>query len=54
MKPAILVIDDDVAVCELLKDVLNEHVFTVHVCHNGLDGLALARQGQALRSCCWI
>ncbi|ANG91160.1 response regulator transcription factor [Enterobacteriaceae bacterium 155047] len=44
MKPAILVIDDDVAVCELLKDVLNEHVFTVHVCHNGLDGLALARQ----------
>ncbi|HBX15233.1 MAG TPA: DNA-binding response regulator, partial [Leclercia adecarboxylata] len=29
MKPAILVVDDDTAVCELLQDVLNEHVFTV-------------------------
>ena len=26
MKPAILVVDDDVAVCELLQDVLSEHV----------------------------
>ncbi|MWL75331.1 DNA-binding response regulator, partial [Escherichia coli] len=26
MKPAILVVDDDTAVCELLQDVLNEHV----------------------------
>lgn len=39
MKPAILVVDDDTAVCELLKDVLNEHVFTVLVCHNGQDAL---------------
>ncbi|MCD4560796.1 response regulator [Lelliottia nimipressuralis] len=44
MKPAILVVDDDTAVCELLQDVLNEHVFTVHVCHNGLDALALAQR----------
>ncbi len=42
MKPAILVVDDDTAVCALLEDVLNEHVFTVYVCHNGLDALALA------------
>ena len=42
MKPAILVVDDDVAVCELLRDVLSEHVFTVHVCHNGLDAIAAA------------
>ncbi|AMO50972.1 DNA-binding response regulator, OmpR family, contains REC and winged-helix (wHTH) domain [Kosakonia oryzendophytica] len=41
MKPAILVVDDDTAVCALLEDVLNEHVFTVYVCHNGLDALAL-------------
>ncbi|MEB5750560.1 response regulator transcription factor [Leclercia adecarboxylata] len=44
MKPAILVVDDDTAVCELLQDVLNEHVFTVHVCHNGQDALRLASQ----------
>ena len=44
MKPAILVVDDDTAVCELLQDVLNEHVFAVHVCHNGLDALALAQR----------
>lgn len=35
MKPAILVVDDDVAVCELLQDVLSEHVFTVLTCHTG-------------------
>ncbi|MCI1896955.1 MAG: response regulator transcription factor [Enterobacterales bacterium] len=44
MKPAILVVDDDTAVCELLQDVLNEHVFAVHVCHNGLDALTLAQR----------
>lgn len=44
MKPAILVVDDDLAVCELLGDVLSEHVFTVHVCHNGLDAIATAAQ----------
>ncbi|MRT43756.1 response regulator [Enterobacteriaceae bacterium RIT702] len=41
MKPAILVVDDDRAVCELLHDVLNEHVFTVYCCHQGKDALAL-------------
>ncbi|WP_368543940.1 response regulator [Enterobacter soli] len=44
MKPAILVVDDDTAVCELLQDVLNEHVFTVWVCHNGQDALRLVQQ----------
>jgi len=42
MKPAILVVDDDIAVCELLNDVLSEHVFTVYQCHNGLDAIAAA------------
>lgn len=41
MKPAILVVDDDRAVCELLHDVLSEHVFTVYSCHQGKDALAL-------------
>ena len=48
MKPAILVVDDDTAVCELLQDVLNEHVFAVHVCHNGLDALAMAQREPAI------
>ncbi|WP_407438279.1 response regulator [Lelliottia sp.] len=48
MKSAILVVDDDMAVCELLQDVLNEHVFAVHVCHNGLDALAIAQREPAI------
>ncbi|MBZ1530399.1 response regulator, partial [Leuconostoc mesenteroides] len=44
MKPAILVVDDDTAVCELLQDVLSEHVFSVLVCHNGQDALRLVQQ----------
>lgn len=44
MKPAILIVDDDAAVCELLQEVLNEHVFAVHVCHNGRDALTLAAE----------
>ncbi|QWA10231.1 response regulator transcription factor [Sodalis ligni] len=35
MKPSILVVDDDTAICELLKDALSEHVFTTHICHLG-------------------
>lgn len=46
MKPAILVVDDDMAVCELLQDVLSEHVFTVLVCHNGQDALRRGQQEQ--------
>ena len=44
MKPAILVVDDDTAVCELLQDVLSEHVFSVLVCHNGQDALRRVQQ----------
>lgn len=44
MKPAILVVDDDTAVCALLKEVLGEHVFTVYVCHTGQDALMLGAQ----------
>lgn len=39
MKPAILVVDDDVTVCSLLQDVLNEHVFAVTACHTGQEAL---------------
>ena len=39
MKPAILVVDDDIAVCTLLQDVLSEHVFTVTACHTGQEAL---------------
>ncbi len=39
MKPAILVVDDDEAVCTLLQDVLSEHVFAVSACHSGQEAL---------------
>lgn len=39
MKPAILVVDDDVAICALLQDVLSEHVFAVTACHTGQEAL---------------
>lgn len=48
MKPAILVVDDDMAVCELLQDVLSEHVFSVLVCHNGQDALRQVQQEPAI------
>lgn len=35
MKPVILVVDDDSAICELLCDVLSAHVFDVLVCQTG-------------------
>jgi len=43
MKPAIMVVDDDPAICELLSDVFSEHVFEVCLCHNGGDALRLAQ-----------
>ncbi|QLR74822.1 response regulator transcription factor [Citrobacter freundii] len=39
MKPAILVVDDDVTICALLEDVLSEHVFVVTACHTGQAAL---------------
>jgi len=44
MKPAILLVDDDLAICDVLRDVLNEHVFEVMVCHNGNDAQAMIAQ----------
>ena len=45
MKPAILVVDDDVAVCELLQDVLSEHVFTVLVFRQGFAPQRVVKSG---------
>lgn len=39
MKPVVLVVDDDTAICALLQDVLSEHVFTVSVCHTGQEAI---------------
>lgn len=44
MKPAILVVDDDLAICDVLRDALNEHVFNVLVCHTGNEALATIAQ----------
>lgn len=40
MKPVVLVVDDDTAICALLQDVLSEHVFTVSVCHTGQEAIS--------------
>lgn len=48
MKPSILVVDDDPAMCELLNDMLSEHVFTVQVCHQGQAALTLIEQSPAI------
>lgn len=44
MKPAKLIVDDDRAICELLHDVLCEHVSAVYRCHLGRDVQALLTQ----------
>lgn len=41
MKPAILVVDDDKAICDVLRDVLSEHVFDVLLCHSGNEALQI-------------
>lgn len=41
MKPAILVVDDDKAICDVLRDVISEHVFDVLVCHSGNEALRI-------------
>ncbi|NIY49536.1 response regulator [Cedecea colo] len=48
MKPAILVVDDDLAICDVLRDALNEHVFDVLVCHTGNEALAAIAQQPAI------
>ncbi len=44
MKPVILVVDDDIAMGELLSDVLGAHAFEVLVCQTGDDALATVAQ----------
>jgi DNA-binding response OmpR family regulator len=41
MKPAILVVDDDRAVCDVLRDALSEHLLTVYSCHRGKETLTM-------------
>ncbi len=41
MKPAVLVVDDDSAVCDLLQDALSEHALRVYRCHQGKEALAM-------------
>lgn len=40
MKPAIMVVDDDPAICDVLRDAFSEHVFDVHACYTGNSALA--------------
>lgn len=42
----VLIIDDDLAVCELVRTALNRVGFDVLAAHDGLTGLKLAREAQ--------
>ena len=44
MKNKILVVDDDMAICELLTDVLSEHVFEVRSCQLAQSALETLQQ----------
>ncbi|MGL4861143.1 MAG: response regulator transcription factor [Enterobacteriaceae bacterium] len=44
MKPGVLIIDDDPDICEILQAAFNEHCFTVYICHQGREALALLKQ----------
>lgn len=39
MKQKILVIDDDIDLCRLLKNNLEQEGYDVHTCHDGITGL---------------
>jgi two-component system, OmpR family, response regulator CpxR len=41
----ILIIDDDIELCDLLKEFLEQEDFTVVTCHDGMEGLVLAASG---------
>ena len=38
----ILIIDDDIEMCDLLKEFLEQEEFTIAACHDGQEGLATA------------
>lgn len=43
-QPAILVIDDEISVAELIAAILKKSGYTVHIANNGRDGLAKATE----------
>ena len=45
MKPAILVVDDEPAVCDVLQDASGEHQLKVCCCHQGKEALVLMLTG---------
>lgn len=44
--PRILVVDDDVELCELLREYLEPEGFRIDVAHDGAEGLARAISGE--------
>lgn len=39
MKEKILIIEDDIEICNLLKEFLEENEYYIKTCHNGIDGM---------------
>ena len=46
MNTHLLIVDDDVKLCRLLREYLEPLGYTVDVVHDGLDGLARAKSGE--------
>lgn len=38
---SILIVDDDIRLCEMISDFLSNHGFKIDLCHNGEDAIAL-------------
>jgi DNA-binding response OmpR family regulator len=54
MKPVILVVDDDIAMGELLSDVLGAHAFEVLSARPAATRWRRWRSGRTSRWFCWI
>lgn len=51
MGPAILIIDDEVAICDNLGAYLEDDGMEIHVAHSGEDALRLLEAGLRVRVC---
>lgn len=45
-RPSLLIIDDDVELCTLMKEYFTSHSYDLHAVHNGRDGLAEALEAK--------
>lgn len=51
MQPSVLIVDDEVSICENLAAFLEDEGLQVHVAHSGEDALQLVEQGLEVQVC---